>query len=864
MIETKVCNCGGEYIYRDGKWKCGSCGRPMPQILDSRENQLLAFAEGTFAQDKFLEAEELYGEIVKSYPECYAAYWGLALVRHGIKLVDDDLRTGEKVVTCWAPEVSSIKDDKNYKKVLAYAPSAERPYYEKKADEIEKILQQWQEEARKLKPYDVFICYKETEEHTKVRTQDSFDLADLYNRLTMDKYNVFFSMYSLDGIAAEHYEPYIFQALSTAKVMIVYGSKEEYFESTWMKNEWTRFSHKIAEGRKAKNSLLPVIKDCDPGALPPRLRTLQALDAGKNTFYSDLTRYIDKVLSAGENAAELKRNAVKFGERREVNRQQSRKIESRTLQAANDIENVSAQGEQLMRVINSFVQQGQFQRAEKFCDTWIKSNPTNYRDLEELVKTILKAGNYKLANKYIDYIVDMAPDRKRTRLWQLMTEDGYTQIDEWAKNVIPSRHISLDYMQKVLPLISENEVSVLYAYYDGLVIQSKFGEKLKNMISYVLEYNADANKKNEFINSILKVAILDPTNNYSYFDFVLSLLSDISYRRALTSFVDTHIEKNNISALVKILPLLEGVVYFRAHTALIEMYFKSDDYAMGVAETEKLLGYIEDENSYSAKLNEIINMALGNLGPAVIQVADDHVFRLLSFTKENNTIEDRYFARIAQLCCEAKYRKGVERYAKLLLGCGDQGKYLGYYYLMLLDLNCFTDEDVASLKYEIADTNSYNIWLANSAGKYLDMVTKYLQDIDDLREKVRQEKAAQKLNKKQKRAKRVERAKDIMSDGAEAIGDALSAAWPVIKIAIIVVIALLPVALSIIANVMFFRDGDGTSAIVGSLVPTLLITIPSYIGLIRQDNTFKVVLAWIAVGVILFWNIFMTLAAAGV
>ena len=327
----------------------------------------------------------------------------------------------------------------------------------------------------------------------------------------------------------------------------------------------------------------------------------------------------------------------------------------------------------------------------------------------------------------------------------------------------------------------------------------------------------------------------------------------------MTSFVDTHIEKNNIPALVKILPLLEGVVYFRAHTALIEMYFKSDDYAMGVAETEKLLGYIEDENSYSAKLNEIINMALGNLRPAVIQVADDHVFRLLSFTKENNTIEDRYFARIAQLCCEAKYRKGVERYAKLLLGCGDQGKYLGYYYLMLLDLNCFTDEDVASLKYEIADTNSYNIWLANSAGKYLDMVTKYLQDIDDLREKVRQEKAAQKLNKKQKRAKRVERAKDIMSDGAEAIGDALSAAWPVIKIAIIVIIALLPVALSIIANVKDFKDGDGATAIVLSLVPTLLITIPSYIGLIRQDSKFKVVLSWIAIVILLFWNIFVAL-----
>ena len=29
MIETKVCNCGGEYIYKDGKWVCDFCGRAM-------------------------------------------------------------------------------------------------------------------------------------------------------------------------------------------------------------------------------------------------------------------------------------------------------------------------------------------------------------------------------------------------------------------------------------------------------------------------------------------------------------------------------------------------------------------------------------------------------------------------------------------------------------------------------------------------------------------------------------------------------------------------------------------------------------------------------------------------------------------
>ena len=428
MLDNKVCNCGGTYVNKKDKWVCDSCGRPMPQILDSRENQLLAVAEGKFAQEKFIEAEELYADIVKSFPNCYPAYWGLTLAKHGIKYVDD-LRTGKKVATCWAPEISSIKDDKNYKKVLDIAPTAEREYYESQGEKIESIRKEWQEKAKKIKPYDVFICFKDTDDETRGRTEDSIELSDLYNNLTRDKYNVFFSRYSLEGITAENYEPYIFQALSTAKVMIVYGSKEEYFESTWMKNEWTRFLHKIADGQKQKNALLPVVKGCSPSALPPRLRGLQVLDAGKNTFYSDLTRYIDKVLASSEDTVELQRSKIKFDKRQSVSRGQARRIHSRALQVE-DVEIISAQGEQLMKVINSFVQQKQFERAEKFCDAWIRSNPSNYRDLEELVQTILNSEHIELARKYTEYLIDNAPNRKKPQLWALMLADGYTDISD--------------------------------------------------------------------------------------------------------------------------------------------------------------------------------------------------------------------------------------------------------------------------------------------------------------------------------------------------------------------------------------------------------------------------------------------------
>ena len=124
MLDNKVCNCGGTYVNKKGKWVCDSCGRPMPQILNSRENQLLAVAEGKFAQEKFIEAEELYADIVKVFPllSCILGTYACQ-ARNKIRR---RFAHRQKVATCWAPEISSIKDDKNYKKVLDIAPTAER------------------------------------------------------------------------------------------------------------------------------------------------------------------------------------------------------------------------------------------------------------------------------------------------------------------------------------------------------------------------------------------------------------------------------------------------------------------------------------------------------------------------------------------------------------------------------------------------------------------------------------------------------------------------------------------------------------------------------------------------------------------
>ena len=72
---------------------------------------------------------------------------------------------------------------------------------------------------------------------------------DIYYQLTAEGYNVFFARITLEDKLGEQYEPYIFAALNSAKVMLVLGSKKEYFNAVWVRNEWSRFLQLMKKDR---------------------------------------------------------------------------------------------------------------------------------------------------------------------------------------------------------------------------------------------------------------------------------------------------------------------------------------------------------------------------------------------------------------------------------------------------------------------------------------------------------------------------------------------------------------------------------------------------------------------------------------
>ena len=285
-----------QFIEKPDGLHCAFCDNRYiePKQRSDRQEMMLEIAYTDLRNMNFIEAESSFEEIIALYPDLHEAYWGCLSSRCGLKYEED--YSGKKIPTCCLPHMQSILEDSYYQKATALADPEIAAQYRDTAEYVERVRQTWIEHASKLPPYDIFISYKESDaEHGISRTQDSINAQELYAHLTRQGYRVFYSHDSLRDVAGEKYEPYIFHALETAKAMIVYGTKPEYINSTWLKNEWMRYMKKMELGEKQKGSLLVVYEGFSPYELPGALR-FQGIDGKSRSCYADIDDWIEGLI----------------------------------------------------------------------------------------------------------------------------------------------------------------------------------------------------------------------------------------------------------------------------------------------------------------------------------------------------------------------------------------------------------------------------------------------------------------------------------------------------------------------------------------------------------------------------------------
>ena len=302
MAIYKCKMCSGELDVKEGVSviECDYCGtkQTVPTVNDEALQGLYNRANTLRIKNEFDKAEQLYEKILQIDETQAEAHWGLILCKFGIEYVEDP-KTFVRVPTCHRTSFDSIIADDDYKSALQYADSIQQALYEDEAKEIDRIQKEILALSQREEPYDVFICYKETDDAGQ-RTQDSVIANDIYYQLSAQGYKVFYAAISLEDKLGSSYEPCIFAALNSAKVMLVVGTKPEYFNAVWVKNEWSRFL-KIMKNDRSK-VLIPCYKNMDAYELPEDFAHLQAQDMSKIGFINDIVRGISKVINKDDSA----------------------------------------------------------------------------------------------------------------------------------------------------------------------------------------------------------------------------------------------------------------------------------------------------------------------------------------------------------------------------------------------------------------------------------------------------------------------------------------------------------------------------------------------------------------------------------
>lgn len=282
--------------------ECGYCGvmQTVPRLDFDEKAVLWERADDLRRSGEFDRAMALYEQLAELDPTDPDIFWSITLCRFGVEYVEEP-KSRKRVPTINRVQYRPFIEDKDYRRAVEIADGDQRRIYLIQARQLEELRRSVLEVSRTEQPYDIFICYKETDSSGR-RTEDSLLAAQLYRSFTAEGLRVFYSRVTLEDKAGAAYEPYIFAAINSAKIMLALGTSPDNFNAVWVKNEWSRYLTRIAETSQGVLAIL--YKDMPPAHLPKEFAHLQTFDMSAPDFMNELLRGVRKVLAERSPDAE--------------------------------------------------------------------------------------------------------------------------------------------------------------------------------------------------------------------------------------------------------------------------------------------------------------------------------------------------------------------------------------------------------------------------------------------------------------------------------------------------------------------------------------------------------------------------------
>lgn len=295
-MQLKCKICGGDMIVdrATGIAVCDYCGtkQTLPQFTDESSELLYNRGNSYLMHNEFDKAENIFNQLLSINPQDAEIYWDLVMCKYGVNFVKDS-KSGKYIPTCNRTHYLPIFQDENYKNAIQFSSGDKKEYYQLNAKTIDNIQKGIIAVSKKEKPFDIFISYKETNSDGS-RTKDSIEAQKLYEKLTAQGYKVFFSRITLEDKAGTQYEPYIYAALSSSKVMLTVCSSKENIESAWVENEWSRFL--TLRQKDSSKTLIPLYFDMQKADLPDEFAILSSQNMEEDDFEQELFRGIKKLI----------------------------------------------------------------------------------------------------------------------------------------------------------------------------------------------------------------------------------------------------------------------------------------------------------------------------------------------------------------------------------------------------------------------------------------------------------------------------------------------------------------------------------------------------------------------------------------
>ena len=199
MALFKCKMCGGSLEIASGTTviECEYCGtkQTLPKLDDDKRANMYDRANHFRRNNEFDKAMGIYEQILNEDNTDAEAYWSLVLCRYGIEYVEDP-SSHKRIPTVNRTQFTSVLADDDYKSALANSDTYQKSIYEIEAKAIDEIQKGILTISQKEEPFDVFICYKETDRNGR-RTPDSVLAQELYFGLKSEGFKVFFSRITL-------------------------------------------------------------------------------------------------------------------------------------------------------------------------------------------------------------------------------------------------------------------------------------------------------------------------------------------------------------------------------------------------------------------------------------------------------------------------------------------------------------------------------------------------------------------------------------------------------------------------------------------------------------------------------------------